>query len=62
MMKGDLHKPSAYITNIINPYTDLMTVTSLVASLQHKTSVAIFCPWQIALDKKFSCIVYAKLC
>jgi len=29
-----------------------MTVISLIASLQHKTSVATFCPCQIVLDKK----------
>jgi len=39
--------------------TEGMTVTSLVASLQHKASVATVCPSQIVLDKK---IITYRLC
>jgi len=41
--------------------TDRMTVTSLAASLQHKTQVATDHVGQTTLNQKLSCIVYAKL-
>ena len=41
--------------------TDGVTVMSLSASLQHKTSAATFHPCQITFKQKLSCIIYAKL-
>jgi len=40
--------------------TEGMTVMSLSASLQHKTSAATFCPCQSTLNWKLSHFIYAK--
>jgi len=51
MLKGEKHHPRDYITKVINPHvSDGVTVTSLSASLQHKTSAAMNHLCQITLN------------
>jgi hypothetical protein len=53
LLKGELHQPHDYMTSIINPdTTDGMTVMSLSASLQQKTSIATDYLCQIVLNQK----------
>jgi len=55
LLKGELHQPHDYITNIIKPYTtDGVTVTSLSSNLQHKTQAAMDHICQITLNQKLS--------
>ena len=62
VMKGALHELCACITNVISPHmTDGVTVTSLSAGLQRKTSATTFHLCQIALYRRFSHIVFSKL-
>ena len=52
-LKGKLHHPHDYITNVISPHmTDGVTGTSLSAGLQHKTSVARDRLCQITSNRK----------
>ena len=62
LLKGGLHEPHDYVTNVNEsiPMTDGMTVTSLSASHQYKTSAVTDRLCQIALNQKLSRIVYAK--
>jgi hypothetical protein len=62
MLMEEMCNLCAYITDVINSthMADGVTVTSLSASLQHKTSVATFCLYHIALNQKLLPFVHAK--
>ena len=54
-LKGKLHHPHDYITNVISPHvTDGVTGTSLSAGLQHRTSAARDRLCQITSNRKLS--------
>ena len=60
LLKEELNQP--HITNVINPHvTDGVTVTSLSASFQHKTRMAMDCLRQIVLNQKLPC-KFTKWC